>query len=41
LLNLLGTLILCVGHFVTLPLTLIALAYAYEDIFLRKPAAAH
>ena len=38
LINLLGVLILFVGIFVTFPLTMIALAYAYEDIF-RAPAS--
>jgi len=36
LVNVLGILVCCVGMFVTAPLTMIALMYAYEDIF-RSP----
>ncbi len=38
LVDILGVLACCIGVFVTLPLTMIALMYAYEDIF-RTPAA--
>jgi hypothetical protein len=40
LLNFLGTLVCCVGVFVTGPLTGLALMYAYEDIFRERPQAA-
>ncbi len=33
-----GFLLLCVGLFVTTPLTMLAMTYAYEDIFGRRPA---
>jgi len=41
LLNLLGLLVCCVGVYVTTPVVIAALAYAYEDIFAgqRPPAA--
>ena len=38
LVNLLGTLALCVGVFITTPVTFAAMAYAYEDIFGSRPA---
>jgi hypothetical protein len=40
LLNLLGSLVLCVGAFITAPITVAALAYAYEDVFGSRPPAA-
>ena len=39
LINLGGILLLCVGTFVTVPLTMLALMYAYEDIFGNRPAS--
>jgi hypothetical protein len=39
LLNFAGILCLCVGSFVTTPVTMLALMYAYEDIFGRRPGA--
>ena len=38
LVNVLGTLVLCVGAFITTPITFAAMAYAYEDIFGPRPA---
>jgi hypothetical protein len=40
LLSFVGILCLCVGWFVTTPVTMMALMYAYEDIFGRRPGAA-
>lgn len=39
LLNLAGSLVLCVGIFISTPVTVAAMAYAYEDIFGARPAA--
>jgi hypothetical protein len=39
LLNFAGSLLCCVGGFVTGPVTMLALMYAYEDIFGRRPGS--